>query len=247
MKNILILTGGSRGIGRAILEKYQKENFLIFSISRNIIEDFASDKSLEQIQYDLSDSNGIEDVLKQIFLKISAKEVKTILLINNAGSLGDIGRSENNNLDTTISTIQLNITAPLVLSSLFIKYTKDWNCQKTILNISSGAATKAYYGWTTYCTTKAALDMMTRSIGLEQKEAVNPVKVISVYPGVVDTKMQENIRKTSKDNFIDVQRFIDLKNNDALSKPDDVAQKIFLIANDLNIKNGSIIDVRNLN
>jgi len=86
---------------------------------------------------------------------------------------------------------------------------------------------------------------MTRSIGNEQKDLKNGVRVISIYPGVVDTKMQENIRQSSKEDFKEIQRFIDLKNTNSLAKPEDVAEKIYSIDISQNIENGSILDIRN--
>lgn len=243
MKNILIITGGSRGIGKALLEKYNKEGFDVFSISRGKIEGLVP-QNIKQIQFDLSDNKGLENIISNIFSKIDKSAVKNIILINNAATLGDISPIEKNNVDTIIETGQLNIITPLVLSSLFIKYTKDWNGKKSIINISSGAATKPYYGWVNYNTSKAALDMMTRSIANEQNDVENGVKLISIYPGVVDTKMQENIRQSSKEDFKEIQRFIDLKNTNSLAKPENVAEKIFSIDNNQNIENGSIIDIR---
>ena len=67
-------------------------------------------------------------------------------------------------------TIQVNLTAPLIISSLFIKLSKGWDCKKQIFNISSGAAITPYESWAMYCSTKAGLDMMTRVISKEQNE-----------------------------------------------------------------------------
>ena len=133
--------------------------------------------------------------------------------------------------------------APLVLTSEFIKHTKSMTCRKLIINISSGAANKAIFGWSLYCSTKAALDMMTKTVGLEQSQDNNGVKIISVHPGVVDTQMQAEIRKTDKAAFKDVERFIDLKESGSLADPGRIGSEIFKLDLD-NITNGAIIDFR---
>ncbi len=71
----------------------------------------------------------------------------------------------------------------MLLSSAFIKHTKDWNVDKRIINISSGAAQNPYFGWAAYCTTKAGVNMLTKCIALEETDKKYPVKVISFAPG----------------------------------------------------------------
>lgn len=245
MQKILIITGGSRGIGRGIIEKYRQENFTIFSISRSIARDLESNY-IEQISYDLTHIEGLEELIAAIFNKIAPQQTSKISLINNAGTLGEISRVENIRISDLNHSIQLNTTAPLALSALFIKYSSKYTCPKTIINISSGAAITPYYGWTAYCTSKAALDMMTRTIALEQEEVKNGVKLLSVYPGVVDTDMQTKIRGTSKEDFKNVERFIELKDTGALSDPKSVGEKIYTLDADGLFNNGAIVDIRNV-
>lgn len=96
-----------------------------------------------------------------------------------------------------------------------------------------------------YCASKAGLDMMTKVISKEQKELKNGVKIVSVYPGIVDTDMQELARNTPKDNFKSVQRFIDFYEHGDLSTPKQVAEQIYQLDVSGELKNGKIIDVRN--
>jgi benzil reductase ((S)-benzoin forming) len=96
-----------------------------------------------------------------------------------------------------------------------------------------------------YCSTKAGLDMLTKVVAKEQKKIKNGVKITSVYPGVVDTDMQEEVRNTSKENFKSVQRFIDFYEKGALATPKQVAEQIYELDMNGKLKNGKIIDVRN--
>ena len=241
MDKILIITGGSKGIGKGIVEKYLEQEYKIYSISRSQIND-EKFKRIFQIQYDLSDPNGIELIMKEIFEKITTSP-ESITLINNAATLGNIGPLENNILKNIQQTVNINLVTPLALTSEFIKRTKNMKCRKLIINISSGAANKPIFGWSQYCSTKAALDMMTKTVGLEQSQNNSDVKIISVHPGVVDTQMQAEIRKTDKAVFKDVERFIDLKESGSLEDPGTVGSKIFKLELD-NIINGAIIDFR---
>ena len=243
MDKVLIITGGSKGIGRAVIDQYINKDFLVFSVSRTHADDL---KNAEQIKFDLSNVTGIEKMFTELLQKLNKNTINKITLINNAATIGSIKRIEDNSADDLSQTTQLNVTAPLILSSLFIKLTKDWNAEKSIINISSGAALRPIFGWTGYCASKAALDMITKGIAAEQAGTENGVKAISIYPGVVDTGMQEKIRSSDKNDFSDVQRFIDMKSNSTLADPETVAQKIYAIDTDASIASGACVDVRTM-
>ena len=238
--NILIITGGSNGIGKAIAQKYTSENYTVFSISRSK----NTDAKYQQISADLSNTSTSIKAIQEVFSNIKSDIITSITLVNNAGSLGEINLLGNLESEKIQQTIQLNTTTPLVLSNEFIQLTKKLNCKKQIINISSGAAVNPYAGWSVYCTSKAALDMTTRTIATEQIELKNGVKCVAVYPGVVDTNMQTTIRKTSETEFKNVQRFIELKENNELYTSEFVADKIFKIDISNALENGAIIDIR---
>jgi benzil reductase ((S)-benzoin forming) len=238
--NILIITGGSKGIGKAIAQKYASENFTVFSISRSK----TSEVNYQQITADLSNTSEAVKAIQRVFSNLETEKVTSITLLNNAGSLGEIHTVGNLDSEKIQQTIQLNTTTPLVLSNEFIKLTKKLNCKKKIINISSGAAMSPYSGWSIYCTSKSALDMTTKAIATEQSDIENGVKCIAIYPGVVDTDMQTVIRKTTESEFKNVQRFIELKENNELYAPEFVADKIFKIDISNALENGEIIDIR---
>ena len=72
--------------------------------------------------------------------------------------------------------------------------TADLGVARRVVNISSGAASSPYAGWSVYCASKAGLDHFTRCVGLEQRGQAFPVTCIALAPGVIDTGMQEVIR-----------------------------------------------------
>lgn len=242
MNNVLIITGGSKGIGKAIAEKYAKENYKVFSLSRSITDL----SNITQVAVDLTNIKEAENSFIMLLDEIKKLEIGSITLINNAGRLGTISNLENiPSVDISLS-IQLNTTIPLVLSSLFIKELSQLNCKKQIINISSGAATSAYSGWSVYCSSKAAVDMITASIAKEQLSIKNGVMAFGIRPGVVDTNMQTQIRSTNVSDFENVQRFIDLKENNELYTPEFVAKKLYQLDTNQLLENGKTIDIRHL-
>jgi benzil reductase ((S)-benzoin forming) len=243
MEKTLIITGGSKGLGLALAKEYHKNGYRICSISRSKNEKLYF---MEQYQCDLSKTESIENVIKEIFSHLDKKNAQQLTLINNAGDLGTVNTLENLSPSDISHTIQVNLTASLVLSSQFIKLSKDWNCKKQIINISSGAAVNPYESWVMYCASKAGLDMMTKVVSKEQKELPNGVGIVSIYPGIVDTNMQEKIRNTPNEHFKAVQRFIDFYEQGDLFSPEQVAEKIYHLDAEGALKSGHILDVRNV-
>ena len=71
-----------------------------------------------------------------------------------------------------------------------------------------------------------------------------PITVISVAPGVVDTPMQDGIRDLDEVDFPNVQRFRDLKSEGILRSPDVVARELWDLATRPDIENGAVLDLR---
>jgi benzil reductase ((S)-benzoin forming) len=243
MEKIVIITGGSRGLGYGLSKEYHKNGYRVISIARSNIEKLYF---LEQYQCDLSNTENIEGILTDIFSHLDKNNTSSITLINNAGNLGTVNTIEYIEPSDIDYTITVNLIAPLILSSLFIKLVKRWECKKQIFNISSGAAINPYESWAMYCSSKAGLDMMTRVISKEQNEKKNGINIVSIYPGIVDTDMQAKARNAPRENFKSVQRFIDFYKNGDLSTPKQVAEKIYNLDISGELKNGRILDLRNV-
>lgn len=243
MEKIVIITGGSKGLGFGLAKEYHSNGYRVISIARSKVEKLYS---LEQYQCDLSLTESIEDTINEVFSHFDKNNTSNLTLINNAGNLGTVNTLENIESSDIDYTLKVNLTAPLILCSLFIKLSKGWECKKQILNISSGAAVNPYESWAMYCTSKAGLDMLTKVISKEQKDIKNGVSTVSIYPGIVDTEMQAKARNAPRENFKSVQRFIDFFNNGELSTPQQVAEKIYHLDISGELKNGRILDVRNI-
>ena len=241
MEKIVIITGGSKGLGHGIAEVYHKNGYRVISISRTILK---KEYAVEQYQCDLRDLKQIEQTFTEIFSHLDSTNTSILTLFNNAGVLGTVNTLDTISAEEISSAIEINLIAPLVISSLFIKFTKGWDCKKRIINISSGAAINPYGSWAMYCSSKAGLDMLTKVTAKEQKKIKNGVKITSIYPGVVDTDMQEEVRNSPKENFKSVKRFIDFYEKGQLATPKQVAEQIYQLDISGKLKNGKIIDVR---
>ena len=167
MEKIAIITGGNRGIGLGLAKTYHKNGYRVFSIARSQVEKIYA---FEQFPCDLSSTQQLKYSFNQVFSQLDKNNVDTITLINNAGRLGEVNTADNLRPEDIENTIHLNLIAPLQLSSLFLSLSKDWNCKRNIINISSGAAITPYESWSMYCASKSGLDMITNVLSKEQKE-----------------------------------------------------------------------------
>ena len=234
------ITGTSRGIGKALAEKLLtvEDNYVVgISRSKSI-----SHKHYEHIQLDLNELEVVKN-----FQFIQLPDAESITLVNNSGLLGDTKHVGNTNPDMIIKTYNVNIVAPSVLMNNFVRAYQDIPVQKTILNISSGAGRHTIESWATYCASKAALDMFSEVAEEEQRQfSQYGIRVFSVAPGIVDTKMQDEIRDVSETNFSDVGRFINYKKEGALSSPAEVAKKLEKILSIQSDLEAVKLDVRQL-
>lgn len=239
-KSLLILTGHTQGIGKAILDHYlKKDKIQILAISRSSLD--IEFPNLTQISLDLGDLTVLESKLGELFPQDSFEK---IVLINNAGSIGEIKPIGKLDPAELRKQINVNLLAPMYLTNAFIKAYKSSAAQKIICNISSGAASKPVAGWGGYCSTKAALAMFTLVAAKENKS--KEFIFFSLAPGVVDTEMQKEIREVSDADFPDLEKFKKYQEEGHLAPPEMVAEKTaYLLANP-DLFSEVIQDVRNI-
>jgi len=240
-----IVTGASKGLGCAIVNSLleNSENRII-GISRTTNENHAKN-GVKYYNVDLSESKNAIGLMTNIINSLTLTKNDEIYLINNAGMINPIKTIENTEPLDLIKNINLNLVSLMLLSSEFIKGLENLNIKKRILNISSGAAKRAITGWNVYCSSKAAVDMFTQTIALEQNSKNYPVHVMAIAPGIVDTNMQETIRSSNSEDFRDIQQFKTFKEKGQLLKPEIVAQGILNLLLGEHFINGDITRVEN--
>ncbi len=207
------ITGVSKGLGKALAEFYLNEGHRVFGIGRSHA---ISHPNFQFIQKDLGNLSALD---------IHFQADDDILLINNAGVIGNIKRlSDQEQLDCQ-EVITVNTIAPMILTAQLLKQAQPHQ-KVTILNISSGAATRAIPGWASYCASKAALDRFSETLYLEEKEKCRKIRVFSLAPGVIDTDMQTTIRSADAQDFSSLETFQNLKSNKELISSLEIAEKL---------------------
>lgn len=229
--HLTIITGASRGLGRALAEVLLGPDRLLVCMARSSLSTLATAAArkgclLEARQVNLANVGAAVAALANSMGDLAAANVTAATLINNAGTVQPMMPADRIKAEDVAASLALNLATPIALTGTFLRLTGAWRVPRRVLNISSGAAHKPYHGWSVYCASKAGLDQFSRCVALEQEGQGNAARIVSLAPGLIDTAMQESLRGASVDNFRERQRFAALKEAGALAAPAEVAQRI---------------------
>ena len=238
--HLVIVTGGSSGIGRALIATCPYPEPYIIDISRS------GGGAAEHVEADLSTEAGWDAAVAVFDRHVSGFEGERVVCVLNAGTLDPIGFVGEVDSDRYRRNVMLNSAAPQVLGDAFVRVAATTDARCDLVLIGSGAATTVYPGWSSYGAAKAAAAQWVRTVGAEQETKGAPVQVWYVGPGVVATPMQAEIRATPPELFPRVDRFQDLHDNGELRDPRSAASDLWRIIDETHA-NGSIIDIRDQN
>ena len=223
-KKTVLITGATRGIGKAILEAFNNDYLIIgtgtseeslSSITENL-------KSLKiegkAFKLDLNNRQSIKD----LSVSLDKKEIYPDILINNAGITRDniMLRMQEDEWDDVIN-IHLNGQYLLIKSFLKKMVKNRWG---RIINISSTSAALGNKGQANYAAAKAGIEAMSRSLARELGS--RNINVNCVAPGFIETDMTKEISKGNEDFFasqIPLGR---------LGKSNEIAEVVYFLASD---------------
>lgn len=242
------ITGASKGLGKAFAEALLDQNTILFLISRrpdSEIREKALIKNcrIHQISFDLSETHQIEKLMHNLTDHIDRQNCDGVYLINNAGTTGPVKTIHRSSHDEIQHIVSVNYLAPVLLTAAFIRNLANLNAEKSVLNLTSGAAHIPHHGMSMYSSTKAALDMFTRSAALEQDPSAGHVKIHAISPGFVDTRMPNDLLKKSPDEFADVEKFREARDAGKFAPPEKVAAKILHLWFSNKLDHGNITHV----
>lgn len=228
---LVILTGASRGLGRALAEQLLAPARLLLTVSRHpdpSLQEAAAQRgsALEQWALDLAHGVGAAARLEAWLHKQDPGRFTAATLVNNAGLLGRVGPIQDADAESIAAALRVGLEAPALLAAAFLRATESWNVPRKVLNVSSGAGRRAIAGWSVYCAAKAGLDHLSRVMALDEARRPNGARVVSLAPGVIDTDMQAELRAADAAGFPDQPRFREMKAEGQLATPAEAAARV---------------------
>jgi len=198
---ICIVTGGSRGIGRAVVALFAAQGGRVFYLSRSEAEDApglaaaaaAGGGAVRWISCDVTDEASVEAALETVVKEGGVPEV----LVNNAGITRD-GLVFRMKLEDWEAVLATNLTSAFLVSRTAARHMIKAR-KGSIVNVSSVVGIMGNGGQTNYSASKAGLIGFTKSLAREV--ASRGVRVNALAPGFIDTSMTEKIGAEAKEQL----------------------------------------------
>jgi benzil reductase ((S)-benzoin forming) len=246
---LTILTGASRGMGLAMAEQLLAAGHDLLCISRRHNDALGAralraERRCEQWPQDLSRPETAAARLETWLAGLDAGDIASITLINNAGLLPRIAPLSAIPAAELANALRVDLEAPMLLTSAFLRATQSWQVPRKVLNISSGLGRRPMASQAAYCAAKAGMDLFTRCVALEEAAHPNGAKVCSLAPGVIDTDMQVHLRSADASQFPDIGNFVGMKDKGVLSSPSDAAARVLAVLARPDFGANPVADVR---
>lgn len=196
MTDLVVVTGTSGGLGRAIASRAVADGYRVVGIARRPVEAAtigADEQQYGHIEFDLGETDRLGDLVGEIVDRFG----KPYALVNNAaiGTDGLLPTLHNSDIE---ELVRVNVTSPIVLTKYAVRHMLSAR-RGRVINISSVVARTGYRGLAAYGATKAAMEGFTRSLARDL--GPRKVTVNAVAPGFLETDMTSSLGGANLDRI----------------------------------------------
>ncbi|HEY6316480.1 MAG TPA: SDR family oxidoreductase [Acidimicrobiia bacterium] len=187
-RQVAIITGGSRGLGRALASELARRGWALVLDARRAHELDAAAADLRALTDVAAIPGDVTDPAHRAALVRAATELGALtLVVNNASTLGHSPLPRVDVLDPGVlrDVFETNVIAPVALVQAALPHLA---AGATVLNVTSDAGVEAYEGWGGYGASKAALEHISRVLAAERPD----LTVLVVDPGDMRTEMHQD-------------------------------------------------------
>jgi NAD(P)-dependent dehydrogenase (short-subunit alcohol dehydrogenase family) len=233
MSRVLVVTGGSRGIGAAVAEKAGAQGY---RVAVNYQRDGGrADQVVKAIRANGGEAVAIKGDMSKLgdivaLFDQTAKQLGPITgVVNNAGITGKSSRLDQADPETIRACIDINVTGAILVAREAVKRMspKHGGRGGVIVNISSAATTIGSPGeYTWYAASKGAIDSFT--LGLAREVAEENIRVAGVAPGMIETE----IHALSTGDAARVERIRPMIPLKRIGKPQEIADAVMFLLSD---------------
>ena len=227
---VVMVTGATSGIGRAVASRFASASDCVIAIGRNpsVLKEVATEiaahgAQVETVELDITDETNVARSIERAIERAGRLDV----LVNAAGHIAS-GTIENTSLNAWDAMINVNLRSVFHLMQLATPHLIK--TKGNIVNISSVTGLRSFPGVLAYCVSKAGLDQLTRCAALEL--GPKGVRVNAVNPGVVVTE----IHKRGGMSDADYEKFLEhSKTTHPLGRvgsPGEIADLVFYLASE---------------
>jgi acetoacetyl-CoA reductase len=184
MARVAVVTGGTRGIGRAICEGLHKAGYKVaanYGGNEDVAAAFSRETGIKSYRFDVGDFAAVEEGIRRIAADLGPVEV----LVNNAGITRD-GTLQRMNFEQWNAVIQVNLSSCFNTCRAVIDGMRERNFGR-IVNIGSVNGQAGQYGQVNYAAAKSGIHGFTKA--LAQEGASKGITVNAIAPGYIDTEM----------------------------------------------------------
>jgi NAD(P)-dependent dehydrogenase (short-subunit alcohol dehydrogenase family) len=190
MNRVALITGASRGLGAMLAQLLARRHhfdLVLNARGRTDLEQLAGNLRSQGVTVITRDGDVTEAATRDRLIESATGLGGLDLLVNNASELGGLSPLDELDLDRFERVLRVNLVAPLALTQRALPLLA--RRRGIVVNISSDAAQGGYPGWGAYGASKAAFDLIGRTLAAEVRE--RGVSVVTVDPGDMRTRMHQ--------------------------------------------------------